>query len=1145
MKKRFFVLLYFVACMRLSSLNTLGQPSVYSGVFDGNQGGLDSPTSWQAITNFVNNAKKDVSIINFFRSWTTGSSTNGDATFASSPMGKIRSHGSIPLYTWSPQNSSLGVTQSFNCASVIAGNYDAYINTWAMDAKNWGHPLFLRFAHEMNGNWYPWCAGVNGNTSAQYVQMWQHVHDIFTQVGATNVTWVWCVNTVYSGSTPIAGLYPGDNYVDWVALDNYNRLSNPWADFSDRGTNTIAQLISLAPGKPIMVAETGCNQNTNYNKSQWFLNALTNYLPAVQPRIKAWVYFNATNANDGNDWVITDPTNAVFGYQQGISLSYYDTNRYGSISSYPIQPLLNDAMPTDTMPPFVSIVSPATDQVTNGTVVKVLAAASDKSGVSNVVFSVNGVAQQTNKTAPYQFNWTVPVHGVMTYTLTATAYDLLGNNAVSTILVASQNFGTVTLTNSDATNTSSFNTAGKWDSGQPPTVGYSYLVGGTNILRTPTNNSPYVFAGDSLTVAGAFYFKETNVITVDDLELTNGLVANFNAGGNPNTGRLNGNINVITNATIDAGGNNGGITGMQILAPISGNGGLTFIRPNAVTLSGTNPYNGPVMVAGTTLILDGTAALTPSSLTLSNYVSGGTGYNSVTNLVLAGGSLNVGSDSTGVLRVGYRNTPGTNCIAVLDVSSQSNFNVNVGEFSVGNNLNSDSFTTVGSVYLATNNNVTATSVLIGYSGASGASASNFMTLGGGSNYFNTPIMTVGGQKVSGQLSLPTGGIFRFDNGGLPADLTLGGQNLSTASTCGGVADFSGGTFIASIGTLTLGQKSGGSSGGANGTLTMGNSSANNVNVNSVVIGSLAGATSGSPVAQGTLTFNGGNLLVNSNVTLASFSGSFGSASGTLNINGGTFSVAGSVTDGGGATALSVNGGLLDLKPAGDAGAGSITVDSLLLNGVITNALNVTVSKFSGNGTIASQTGVTTVSGSTTPGGSNSIGVLTAGALVLSGSTVMEVNRTNAPNADRLAASSITFGGTLTVTNLGSTLLAGDAFQLFSGAISGTFATTNLPALSSTNLHWDVSLLSSQGILKVAANTAATPTITAPAVSGTNFSLLVTASQAGFNYVLQGTTTLAPAAWKGLQTNAGTGGTLNFLFPITPGNPQQFFRISAQ
>lgn len=72
----------------------------------------------------------------------------------------------------------------------------------------------------------------------------------------------------------------------------------------------------------------------------------------------------------------------------------------------------------------------------------------------------------------------------------------------------------------------------------------------------------------------------------------------------------------------------------------------------------------------------------------------------------------------------------------------------------------------------------------------------------------------------------------------------------------------------------------------------------------------------------------------------------------------------------------------------------------------------------------------------------------------------------------------------------------------------------------------------------------TPIIQSPAVSGTNFTLKV-ASQVGINYVVQGSPALVPATWTGLKTNAGTGGLLEFSIPITPGNPQRFFRIDAQ
>jgi hypothetical protein len=299
----------------------------------------------------------------------------------------------------------------------------------------------------MNGNWYPWCASVNGNTPAQYIQMWRHVHDIFAGIDATNVTWVWCVNFISPSFTPIDQLYPGDNYVDWISVDGYNRLANSWQDFSVLAAPTVEQLTNLAPGKPVMVAETGCNQNINHDKSQWYLNVLTNYLPVIQPRIKAWVYFNSTNTSDGNDWRITAPINAAPGYQKGIASSYYDTNRYGAISSSPIQPLLNDATVTDTMAPFISIVSPVTNFVAAGALARFVASASDKSGVAKVVFSLDGAAQQTNTSPPYQFSWPVPASGGISYTIAAVAYDNAGNSAASTIRVVSSDTSIVTVTN--------------------------------------------------------------------------------------------------------------------------------------------------------------------------------------------------------------------------------------------------------------------------------------------------------------------------------------------------------------------------------------------------------------------------------------------------------------------------------------------------------------------------------------------------------------------------------------------------------------------------------------------------------------------------------------------------------------------------
>jgi beta-mannanase len=816
------------ALWQFSFATAIAQPSVYSGVFTLNEGDLSNQTKQQTITNFVADAQKDVSIINFFIAWASGSSTNATAAFPSTGMSYIRNHGSIPLLTWEPWNPSQGVVQSFTLANITNGVYDPYIKAWAGAARTWGQPFFLRFGHEMNGNWYPWCASVNGNTPTQYVKAWQHVHDLFLSAGATNVTWIWCVNVVSGSTTPISQLYPGDNYVDWIAVDGYNRLANPWQDFSAIMAPTITQLTSLVPGKPIMVSETGCNQNTSFNKAQWFLNALTNYLPTVQPRIKAWVYFNSTNSSDGNDWRITSPASAVTGYRQGIGLSYYATNQYGQISGTPIQPLLNDVTPTDTMAPFISIISPATVLATNGTVVPLVALASDKSGVNRVVFSLNGVPQQTNASPPYLFLWNVSGSGSQTVTVAATAYGNSGNSAASTVQFTTQNPVQVTLIASDAPGSSSFDAAGNWDSGQPPATGSDYFVGSGYTLRTPTNSLSYVFAGNSLTIAGALAFTTTNVITIDNLHITNG---------------------------------------------------------NLVTMA--------------------------------------------------------------------------------------------------------------------------------------------------------------------------------------ADATL----------------------------------------------------------------------AGSPVVQGSLTFGGGNFLVDGDVTLAGSSGA-----SSLNVNGGRFAVAGNIADGGGAGSLNLNGGVVDLQPSGEFAAGSVSVNSLSLNGIIANALDIMAVHLSGNGSISNQTGVTTVTGTASPGDYNTLGTLTAGSLMLLGSTAMKLNRTNAPGSDQFVANSISLGGTLMVTNTGDPLQAGDTFTLFSGTISGAFAATNLPPLPSPDLYWDTSLLSG-GIIKVAIVPPLPVRITNWAINGTTFTLQTDSSQTNYYYILQSTLTLCPPAWTDIQTNAG-GGLISFTVPIDS-NTQQFFRISER
>ena len=78
------------------------------------------------------------------------------------------------------------------------------VASWANSLRAPGRAIYLRPMHEMNGNWYPWAGGVNGNSPALYVQAWRRLVTISRQHGARNVRFVWEPYTVDSPmSSPV------------------------------------------------------------------------------------------------------------------------------------------------------------------------------------------------------------------------------------------------------------------------------------------------------------------------------------------------------------------------------------------------------------------------------------------------------------------------------------------------------------------------------------------------------------------------------------------------------------------------------------------------------------------------------------------------------------------------------------------------------------------------------------------------------------------------------------------------------------------------------------------------------------------------------------------------------------------------------
>jgi hypothetical protein len=307
---------------------------VYWGAYIGGQfTGSQPPWDWQALTDFeqADAAGKQVSLLPFGSWFYSSGDCGGDCSFPTSLFDKIRSAGIIPWFSWQTQGSVNWTDQQ-----IATGAEDSYITQWAQAAKAWGHPFFLRFDWEMNGNWFPWGVGTNGNTAADYVAMWRHVHDIFTQVGATNVTWVWCPNIDPAGTlAPLTSLYPGDSYVDWTCLDGYNG-DDPWSSFNDLFASTYNQLQTIAPTKPVAVGETASTE-TGGSKATWITNLLTS-LPTSFPAIHALLWYDISSPGPGghSDWPIEERPGASSAFAVGIRASAYAAANYANLGASPI-----------------------------------------------------------------------------------------------------------------------------------------------------------------------------------------------------------------------------------------------------------------------------------------------------------------------------------------------------------------------------------------------------------------------------------------------------------------------------------------------------------------------------------------------------------------------------------------------------------------------------------------------------------------------------------------------------------------------------------------------------------------------------------------------------------------------------------------
>ncbi len=253
------------------------------------------PTDRQAMDRYAELVGRWPAIVHIFRNWT-------DATRDFDPelAATVTARDSRLMISWQPPPGDL--------RPIAEGAWDEYVIAYARAIAAASAPTLLRFAHEMNGEWIPWRSSPESFRAA-----WRHVHAIFAAESADTVRWVWSPHVPDPRAERFEPYYPSHDLVDWVALDGYNwGRSQPhtrWRDFDQVFASAYGDLVEMAPGKPVMLAEIGSAEEGG-DKAAWIREAFGSALPARYPKVAAVAWFHAFPRGHA-DWRVDSSPSAL------------------------------------------------------------------------------------------------------------------------------------------------------------------------------------------------------------------------------------------------------------------------------------------------------------------------------------------------------------------------------------------------------------------------------------------------------------------------------------------------------------------------------------------------------------------------------------------------------------------------------------------------------------------------------------------------------------------------------------------------------------------------------------------------------------------------------------------------------------------
>jgi mannan endo-1,4-beta-mannosidase len=160
-------------------------------------------------------------------------------------------------------------------------------------------PIIFRPFHEFDGSWFWW--GANFCTPEEYKTAYQFTVDYLKNTkGAHNILYAFSPDNSYTTEANYLSRYPGDKYVDILAMDNYGDFDNQGFAGAAKANLKLKTISDIAKTKVKIAAlsETGFRvTSSNSPITDWFSYYLYSALTSNSVEISYVMFWN--NNTDG------------------------------------------------------------------------------------------------------------------------------------------------------------------------------------------------------------------------------------------------------------------------------------------------------------------------------------------------------------------------------------------------------------------------------------------------------------------------------------------------------------------------------------------------------------------------------------------------------------------------------------------------------------------------------------------------------------------------------------------------------------------------------------------------------------------------------------------------------------------------------